>query len=49
MNTAWLAVSNEVSEESCEQLTGSESQGCFQIGNDCAKKMPKNFILTIEG
>lgn len=28
-----------VTEENCEELTGSESQGCFPIGNDCAKKM----------
>jgi hypothetical protein len=45
MNTAWKAVSNEVSEDNIKELTGAESQGCFEIGNDCAKKMPKNFIL----
>lgn len=46
MNTNWLAVSNEVSEENCEKLTGAKSQGCFEIGNDCAKKMPKEFIIA---
>lgn len=46
MNEDWLAVSNEVTEENCKELTGANSQGCFPIGNDCAKKMPKNFITT---
>lgn len=44
MNTNWVAVSNDVTDENCEELTGSESQGLFAIGNSCAKKMPKNFI-----
>lgn len=33
-----------VTEENCEELTGSESQGCFRVGNDCAKKM-KGFVF----
>lgn len=45
MNTAWLAVDVSVSEENCRELTGADSQGCFNIGDSCAKKMPKNFIL----
>lgn len=45
MNTNWEAVSNEVPEEKCKEMTGAESQGCFPIGNDCAKKMPKEFII----
>lgn len=44
MNNAWLAVSNDVTEENCFELTGAKSQGCYNIGNSCAKKMPKNFI-----
>ena len=28
-----------ITEENCEELTGSESQGCFPVGNECAKKM----------
>lgn len=28
-----------INEENCEELTGSESLGCFPVGNECAKKM----------
>ena len=35
---------NIVNDENCEELTGSESNGCFPIGNDCAKKM-EGFIF----
>ena len=35
---------NVVTYENCEELTGSESLGCFPIGNDCAKKM-KGFVF----
>jgi regulator of sigma D len=45
MNESWVAVSNEVTEENCEELTGYKSQGAFEIGNLCAKKMPSNFIF----
>lgn len=45
MNTDWVAVHKSVTEENCKELTGAESQGCFPIGNSCAKKMPKDFIL----
>lgn len=40
MNTDWMAVNPElVTEENCEEMTGAGSQGCFPIGNDCARKM----------
>lgn len=39
MNTNWEAVNPTIDELQCEQITGAESQGCFPIGNDCAKKM----------
>ena len=39
MNTDWLAVNPSIPEELCEKLTGAGSQGCFPIGNGCAKKM----------
>lgn len=44
MNTNWKAVENSVTEEECKELTGADSQGCFPIGNSCAKKMPKGFV-----
>ena len=46
MNTDWKVVKSDISEEDCMRLTGAESQGCFPIGNDCAKKIPKNFIIN---
>ena len=46
MNTNWQAVHESVTEENCEELTGHESQGCFDIGNCCAKKMPLGFTLN---
>lgn len=40
MNTNWVAVNPSiVTDENIIELTGAESQGCFPIGNDCAKKM----------
>lgn len=39
MNSDWVAVNPTIPEEKCLELTGAESQGCFPIGNDCAKKM----------
>ena len=45
MNTNWLAVRNDISEDECKTLTGADSQGSFNIGNSCAKKMPKEFII----
>ncbi len=46
MNTDWLAVHNTITEDQCETLTGATSQGTFSIGNSCAKKMPKDFIIS---
>ena len=46
MNESWLSVSIEIEEKDCKELTEHNSQGCFQIGNSCAKKMPKQFILS---
>ena len=43
MNEDWVAVSNEVTEENCKELTGHNSQGYFPVGNSCAKKMGKKF------
>ncbi len=45
MNTNWVAVHPDVSEDNCEELTGAESQGCWPIGKSCAKKM-KGFTFT---
>ena len=45
MNVEWVAVNPEIPEEDCEKVTGAESQGWFQIGNECAKKM-KGFTFT---
>lgn len=39
MNEHWMAVSPEIKEENCVELTGANSQGCFPIGSECAKKM----------
>ena len=44
MNTDWLAVRNDISEQDTVSLTGADSQGSFEIGNSCAKKMLKEFI-----
>lgn len=47
MNTNWVAVNPKiVTEENIVELTGAESQGCFPIGNDCAKKM-KDFVFKL--
>ena len=45
MNTDWKAVHIDINESDFEKLTGCESQGCFPIGNACAKKMPKGFTF----
>lgn len=44
MNTNWVAVRKDIDEADCEKLTGAGSQGSFNIGNSCAKKMPKEFV-----
>ena len=40
MNTDWRAVPND-----CGEI--DDSQGCFPIGPDCAKKIPKNYLWKI--
>ena len=45
MNEGWKALHNSINEANCFELTGNNSQGCFPIGNDCAKKMGKDFIF----
>jgi len=46
MNENWVALNPQfVTEENCLELTGANSQGCFPIGNDCAKKM-KGFVFN---
>jgi hypothetical protein len=44
MNTDWLAVHPSISEEMCAAETGADSQGCFDIGPECAKHM-KGFVI----
>lgn len=39
MNTDWLVVHPSISEEDCLEITGTDSQGCFDVGPECAKKM----------
>jgi hypothetical protein len=40
VNTDYMALNPKlINEENCIELTGAESQGCFKIGNSCAKKM----------
>lgn len=46
MNTGWVAVHPNIDEKDFLIMTGSESQGCFPIGNDCAKKM-KGFTFLL--
>lgn len=47
MNEDWLMVRKDVPVEQCKELTGSNSQGFFEIGNGCAKKYPKDFIFDV--
>jgi len=43
MNEDWQVVHPSISEEDCLELTGANSQGCFDVGPECAKKM-KGFV-----
>jgi hypothetical protein len=45
MNVHCEAVHPSVTVEECQEKTGAESQGYFPIGNSCAKKMPKDFLI----
>jgi hypothetical protein len=47
MNEDWYIVSNEVTQENCKELTGANSQGMFNIGNSCAKRIPKEFVMDL--
>lgn len=47
MNTDWVAVRNDISEDMVVEMTGADSQGAFPIGNSCARKMPKEFIIDL--
>ena len=44
MNTDWLVVHPSISEELCAAETGSDSQGWWAVGSDCAKHM-KDFTV----
>lgn len=40
MNEDWMAVNPDIiTDDNIHHLTGAGSQGCFPIGNECAKKM----------
>jgi hypothetical protein len=39
MNTDWMVVHPSISEDLCAAETGADSQGCFDVGPECAKKM----------
>ena len=47
MNEDWKIVSNEVTDENCKELTGANSQGMFNIGNTCATRIPKEFVIDL--
>ena len=47
INTAGSAVHPSISDTDCQKITGADSQGCFPIGNNCAKKM-KGFTFIIK-
>lgn len=42
--TDWEAMPNDATEEQIEEA-GLESQGCFPVGSECAKKFPKGYIF----
>lgn len=44
MNTDWMVVRADIEDIECEAITGAPSQGAFPIGNDCAKKLNKNYL-----
>ena len=46
MNEYWVAVRTDVKIEDYLNLTGAQIQGEYEIGNSCAKKMPKEFIIN---
>ena len=44
MNENWKVVHPSIDEQSCFIETDANSQGCFDVGPDCAKKM-KGFVI----
>lgn len=34
--------------EELPEYEGGMSQGCFPIGSECAKKLPKKYVLTLD-
>ena len=45
MNEGGKVLHNSINENNCFELTNYNSQGCFPIGNDCSKKIGKDFIF----
>lgn len=45
MNEGGLVLHNSINEANCFELTNNNSMGCFPIGNECAKKIGKEFIF----
>lgn len=43
MNENWEVVHPSINENECEEKTGFKSQGSFDVGPECAKKM-KGFV-----
>jgi hypothetical protein len=44
MSTDWMAMHNSILSEADAESHNLQSQGYFQIGNSCAKKMDKDYI-----
>lgn len=43
--TKWIHMTTEL-EAVPQDYDGDDSQGCFPIGNDCCKKLPKHLIFV---
>jgi hypothetical protein len=46
MSTSGMVAPSHLTEEELDAI-GFESQGCFSIGSDCAKKLGKKYIIQI--
>ncbi len=44
MSTNWKALHTSIIDAKDAEINGLQSQGYFEIGNECAKKMPKDYI-----
>lgn len=44
MNTLWQAMHVSILTDADAEAAGFQSQGYFEIGNSCAKKMPAGFV-----